>query len=98
MDSIDQIRQNMSEVDMLLNYASQNANDVQKYQLFNKAAVVLLSTKFEVFLEDFIDEHSRKILNVIQIHHYQQTLKILMWIQLLQRYRILVIEERKFNI
>lgn len=63
MDSIDQIRQNMSEVDMLLNYASQNANDVQKYQLFNKAAVVLLSTKFEVFLEDFIDEHSRKILN-----------------------------------
>lgn len=63
MDSIDQIRQNMSEVDMLLNYASQNANDVQKYQLFNKTAVVLLSTKFEVFLEDFIDEHSRKILN-----------------------------------
>ena len=55
MDSIDQIRQNMSEVDMLLNYASQNANDVQKYQLFNKAAVVLLSTKFEVFLEDFMD-------------------------------------------
>ena len=63
MDSIDQIRQNMSEVDMLLNYASQNANDVQIYQLFNKTAVVLLSTKFEVFLEDFIDEHSRKILN-----------------------------------
>lgn len=62
MDSIDQIRQNMSEVDMLLNYASQNANDVQKYQLFNKAAVVLLSTKFEVFLEDFIDEHSRMVL------------------------------------
>lgn len=63
MDSIDQIRQNISEVDMLLNYASHNTNDVQKYQLFNKTAVVLLSTKLEVFLEEFIDEHSRKILN-----------------------------------
>lgn len=62
MDSIDQIRQNMSEVDMLLNYASQNANDVQIYQLFNKTAVVLLSTKFEVFLEDFIGFELRIVL------------------------------------
>ena len=44
MDSIDQIRQNMSEVDMLLNYASQNANDVQIYQLFNKHTERLLDT------------------------------------------------------
>ena len=62
MDSIDQIRKNIGEVDMLLNYASHNKGDIKRYQMFNKASVVLLSTKFEVFLEEFIDEHSRLVL------------------------------------
>lgn len=62
MDSIDQIRNNICEVDMLLDYASDNTEDIKRYQMFIKASVVLLSTKFEVFLEDFIDEHSRMVL------------------------------------
>lgn len=63
MDSIDQIRNNICEVDMLLDYASVNTGDIKRYQMFIKASVVLLSTKFEVFLEDFIDEHSRMVLD-----------------------------------
>lgn len=62
MDSIDQIRNNIAEIDMLLDYASDNTGDIKRYQTFIKASVVLLSTKFEVFLEDFIDEHSRMFL------------------------------------
>ena len=42
MDSIDQIRKNIGEVDMLLNYASHNKGDIKRYQMFNKASVVLL--------------------------------------------------------
>lgn len=62
MDSIDQIRNNIVEVDMLLDYASNNTEEIKRYQMFIKASVVLLSTKFEVFLEEFIDEHSRRVL------------------------------------
>lgn len=62
MDSIDQIRNNISEVDTLILYASRNTHSIQKYQMFNKIAVVMLCTKFEVFLEDFMDEHSRKVI------------------------------------
>lgn len=62
MDSIDQIRNSVVEVDMLLDYASNNTENIKRYQLFIKASVVLLSTKFEVFLEEFIDEHSRMVL------------------------------------
>lgn len=62
MDSIDQIRSNISEIDIILNYARQNQTNIQNYQMFNKIAVVLLCTKFEVFLEEFVDEHSRSIL------------------------------------
>ena len=62
MDSIDQIRSNISEIDTILSYAQQNLANIRNYQMFNKIAVVLLCTKFEVFLEDFVDEHSRTIL------------------------------------
>lgn len=47
---------------MLLDYASNNTGNIKQYQMFIKASVVLLSTKFEVFLEEFIDEHSRMVL------------------------------------
>lgn len=61
MDSIDQIRSNISEINTILGYSRQNQMDIQKYQMFNKLAVVLLCTKFEVFLEEFMDEHSRMV-------------------------------------
>ena len=63
MDTIDHIRVSLSEIDILLDYASRNSANIHKYQLFNKVSIVLLSTKFEVFLEDFIDEHSTRMLN-----------------------------------
>lgn len=62
MESIDHFKSNLREIDTLLEYAKDNESDVEKYQLFNKVAIVLLSTKFEVFLEDFIEEHSLRCL------------------------------------
>ena len=63
MDTIDHIRVSLSEIDILLDYASRNTANIHKYQLFNKVSIVLLSTKFEVFLEEFIEEHSTRMLN-----------------------------------
>ena len=60
MDSIDHLRESMGEIDTILSYASHNTANIEKYQMFNKIAIVLLSTKFEVFIEEFIDEHSMK--------------------------------------
>lgn len=63
MDSIDHLRESMSEIDTILSYASHNTANIEKYQMFNKIAIVLLSTKFEVFIEEFIEEHSMKTIN-----------------------------------
>lgn len=62
MDSIDQIRSNISEINIMLDYSKQNQTDIKKYQMFNKVAVIMLCTKVEVFLEEFMDEHSRMII------------------------------------
>lgn len=62
MDSIDDFRKRLKEIDILVCYARHNAKDITKYQIFNKVAIILLITKFEVFVESFMDEHSRKVL------------------------------------
>ena len=62
MDSIDHLRESMGEIDTILSYAYHNTENIKKYQMFNKIAIVLLSTKFEVFIEEFIDEHSMKMI------------------------------------
>lgn len=62
MDSIDHLRESIGEIDTILSYASHNTANIGKYQMFNKIAIVLLSTKFEVFIEEFIDEHSMKMI------------------------------------
>ena len=63
MDSIKEIRERLSEIDILLEDAIKNQTLITKYQLYLKTSIVLLSTKFEVFLEDFIEEHSQRLLN-----------------------------------
>lgn len=63
MDSIDNFKNRISEIDILVHYAIHNISNLPKYQLFIKTSIVLLSTKFEVFLEEFIDEHSIRTLN-----------------------------------
>ena len=62
MESIDNIRISLSEIDVLLDYASQNIGTISKYQLFNKVSIVLLSTKLEVFIEEFLEEHTLRAL------------------------------------
>lgn len=57
MDSIDYFTDSLREVDILLEYAKKNTRTPEKYQLFNKSAIILLVTKFEVFIESFFEEH-----------------------------------------
>lgn len=61
MTSITDFRQNLQEINLLISYAQRNVRDIMRYQMFNKIAVILLATKFEVFLENFFDEHSRLV-------------------------------------
>lgn len=55
--SIDDFKSNLSEIDILIEYANANKHTLSKYKLFNKTAVVLLCSHFEVFIESFIAEH-----------------------------------------
>lgn len=57
MDSVDAYKNRMKEIDILLIYANKNQRSIDKYKLFNKTAIVLLCTNFEVFVEAFIAEH-----------------------------------------
>lgn len=57
IDSIDAFKEHMKEIDILLTYARSNQRTLEKYKLFNKTAIVLLCTHFEVFIESFIAEH-----------------------------------------
>jgi len=55
--SIDDFKNRLAEIDTLLNYSRANQHSVDKYKLFNKIAIVLLCSHFEVFIESFIAEH-----------------------------------------
>ena len=57
IDSVDAFKERIKEIDILLTYARNNQRTLDKYKLFNKTAVVLLCTHFEVFVESFIAEH-----------------------------------------
>lgn len=53
----------LAEVTILLNYAKRNARNMSKYSLFNKAAIVLLCSKFEAFVESFLAEYAYEMCN-----------------------------------
>ena len=55
--SIDDFKRRLVEIDTLIGYARANQRALDKYQLFNKSAIVLLCSHFEVFVEAFIAEH-----------------------------------------
>lgn len=55
--AVDDFRNRLAEIDMLITYARANQRVLDKYQLFNKAAIVLLCSHFEVFVEAFIADH-----------------------------------------
>lgn len=57
IDSVDAFKDRIKEIDILLTYASNNQRTLDKYKLFNKTAIVLLCTHFEVFVESFIADH-----------------------------------------
>lgn len=55
--SIDDFKNRLAEIDTLIAYARANQRVIDKYQLFNKSAIVLLCSHFEVFVESFIADH-----------------------------------------
>ena len=56
-DSINDFKNNLKEVDILMSYSRVNKKSLDKYKLFNKMAIVLLCCHFESFIEAFISEH-----------------------------------------
>ncbi len=55
--SIDDFKIRLKEVETLITYARANQRTLNKYRLFNKSAIVLLCSHFEVLVEAFICEH-----------------------------------------
>ncbi len=57
IESINDFNKRLNEVDILIKYAQANQHSIDKCKLFLKAAIVLLCSHFEVFIEAFIEEH-----------------------------------------
>lgn len=55
--SVDDFKNRLKEIDILIAYAQNNQRSLDKYKLFNKTAIVLLCSHFEVFVEAFMAEH-----------------------------------------
>jgi len=75
MESISRFDSSLLEIDVLLEYAKRNTNEVNRYQMFIKSSIVLLMTKFEVFIENFLDEHSERARRGHDSITYPQVLK-----------------------
>lgn len=56
MQSLQDFKQSLKEIKFLTKNAKKFQSDRWKYQLYNKTSIILLITKFEVFVEDAIDE------------------------------------------
>lgn len=52
----------LHEVGILVNDATHNQSNLDKYRVYNKSAVVLLCGKFESFIENFLEEFLSLIL------------------------------------
>lgn len=46
-----------NEIELLINYAKRNKSNLLRFSTFNKSAIVLLCSKFEAFLENFLEEY-----------------------------------------
>ncbi len=57
IESVDDFRKKVSEIDILITYSERNKKDLEKFRLFNKVSIVLLCSHFEAFVESFIAEH-----------------------------------------
>lgn len=65
IESIEDFRNNLKEVDVLMSYSRANQKSIVKFKLFNKTAIVLLCSYFEVFIEAFISEH----VDTLKLHY-----------------------------
>lgn len=75
IESIDDFKRRLSEVDTLVSYARVNAKVVEKYKLFNKTAIIMLCSHFEVFVEAFISEHVDVLKKCYQSDNLPQYMK-----------------------
>ncbi|MTI41252.1 HEPN domain-containing protein [Fulvivirga lutimaris] len=55
--AVEDFKEAVEEINLLLNYAKRNTRNMKRYSTFNKTAIILLCTKFESFLENFLEEY-----------------------------------------
>lgn len=76
IESVNDFRNSLKEIDILIKYAQRNhKNALDKYQLFNKTAIVLMCSHFEVFVEAFFAEHVdvlKKCYNNVSLPQYMK--------------------------
>lgn len=60
-NSLDEFKDALQEVKVLLLCAQEREKHATRYSLFNKSAILFLTSKFESFLENTIEEHSYRI-------------------------------------
>lgn len=75
IESVDDFKSRLKEIDVLLTYARANQHTIDKYKLFNKTAIVLLCSQFEVFVEAFISEHVDVLKSCYQSGNLPQYMK-----------------------
>ena len=78
-------QETMDEVQILINYAKRNTKNIARYSTFNKSAIVLLCSKFESFLENFLEEFAFRHANISD--------GIRMDTQILEHYTNVIIDE-----
>lgn len=74
IEAVEEFKEACSEVHLLIDYSKKNTKDFKKYATFNKAAIVLLCTKFEAFFESFLIEYAYYHLNVSSNHSVDRDL------------------------
>ncbi len=60
-ESYQKLNNALNEVRTLIEFANNNETNQLKYSALNKSALLLLTSKFEVFVEDIIQEYVEKI-------------------------------------
>jgi hypothetical protein len=75
MDCIDDFRITIKEINILIGYAKRNSIKIEKYRLFNKSAIILLCSKFEFFLENFMEEFLDDVISKNDNHSLPESIK-----------------------
>ncbi len=62
LSATDDFYEAIKEIQLLIDYSRRNQKNSLKYRAFNKAATVLLCSKFESFIENFLEEYAYELI------------------------------------